>query len=199
MPTYCFTGEEIINAALESEASESTEQDNSNSTSSRDGSSTSDSSWTPASTDNTIPSRRIFPASRNHHHVLSSTSRRHVDPNPSQPALQTNSCTDPACNDPNCDVTVTQQNSSRPPSTSGCTDANCTSCDHKATNNARNVMIGITGFLIILMIGYMAYIKKKPSVARSKQNVFLGDAEERGNFVPPVFAEKSGLKTLLIQ
>ena len=96
-------------------------------------------------------------------------------------------CTDPGCSDPNCGIS---QNSSRAPV---CTHEGC-NCDQSGPLSARNVMIGLTGLLMLLMVGYMAYIKRKPS--RPKSNTFNGHIAENGMRMGPsvpVFVEKSRL------
>lgn len=196
IPQYCFTAEEV-NASLENSSSssseiQSTDQAASNtaaiehsSDSSNSSSSTSDSA---SETDNLVPNHMTYPAPRHRRRTNLPTNNPQdtiqqdtptcngvncldLNCHPSLVGVQENSCTDPSCNDPSCGVS---QNSSIP---HVCTDENC---NHEVTNNARNVMIGITGLLIIMMIGYMAYIKRKPS-GRSKQNVFIGDSAERGH------------------
>ena len=91
-------------------------------------------------------------------------------------------CTDPGCSDPNCGIS---QNSSRAPV---CTHEGC-NCDHSDPFSARNVMIGLTGLLMLLMVGYMAYMKRKPS--RPKSNTFNGHIAENGMASVPFFVEKS--------
>lgn len=207
MPLFCTPVGDDSNAASSSSDSQSTDQAVSNtaaksavqSSDDSSSSSTSDSASASASeTDNLLPNRMTYPASAGSQ-ADSTTSPQETptlacsDVNCSdvncQPSLVDSSCTDPACSDPNCGIS---QNSTTP---SVCTDENC-NCNHESTNNARNFMIGITGLLIIMMLGYIAYMKKKPS-GRSKQNVFRGDDAERGgvhrNPVPPVFVEKSRL------
>lgn len=201
MPLFCTPVGDDSNAASSSSDSQSTDQAVSNIAansavqSSDDSSSSSTSDSASASeTDNLLPNRMTYPVSAGSQAdsqetpTLACSDVNCRDLN-CQPSLVDSSCTDPACSDPNCGIS---QNSTTP---SVCTDENC-NCSHESTNTARNFMIGITGLLIIMMLGYIAYIKKKPS-GRSKQNVFLGDDAERGgvhrNPVPPVFVEKSRL------
>ena len=88
--------------------------------------------------------------------------------------VSSNSLLPKTCSDKNC----------KP---SSCHDEDC-DCDHNDLFSSRNIMIGLTGVLILFMIGYMFYIKKKSSPPPKS----AGDMAEKAYTLPPaVFVEKS--------
>ena len=195
-PMYCSSTLNF-NAPLDDPSSsesqsQSTNQATSNQRSSDSSSSTSSS--VSSGVDSVIPDRMRYPEIRDSDQASPEAEVVQTSDNTTQAQVQIQAqvqsgnnfvCTDPGCSNPNCGIS---QNSSRAPV---CTHEGC-NCEHSGPFSARNVMIGLTGLLMLLMVGYMAYMKRKPS--RPKSNTFNGHIVENGMGMGasvPVFVEKS--------
>lgn len=66
-------------------------------------------------------------------------------------------------------VAVNENTNSKKTGTS-CSDVNCSGCEGKHDNTARNIFLSIGAVLIVAMIGYLIYVKmraKRPIISKS--------------------------------
>lgn len=99
-------------------------------------------------------------ASSNISNSKSLNSDNDLESKPDNSPYSLSKCTDQGCTDVNCKPQNTLNSGS---DKSSCSDPKCndTSCKHGDNSHARNTFFGIAGVLIIVIIGYMTFLKLK--------------------------------------